>query len=442
MKKLARALGLLALVPALVIRFDYTSLTMLLLAFPKVIGASLMPFVALAGGLGALIGLLKRDRLALGSGLFGAGLLARYIRDVSAEHDGFARAFGPDWEARIPPECRVRMLADRYVGRLPDAPPGVRLEQDVVFGTFPANGAPLLCDLWQPPQDVAPTGLGIIYLHGSGWHYLDKDFGTRPFFGHLAGQGHVIMDVAYTLAPQADLYGMIGDVQRAVAWFKVNAAQYGVDPERIVVMGGSAGGQLALLQAHAPEDHPDLRTEDVTIDTSVCAVVSFYGPPDLIAFYNRMQEVTDWWGAYGAGLRDRVMSGFTALGNFTLGNLVASDKNSLLEIDTAMMRDTRLMITNAIGGTPDDVPDRYALFSPLTHVGPHGPPTLLLQGEHDIAIRPEVVRRFHAALQAAGVRAVYVEYPRTDHGFDLFFPRWSPATQAAIYDVERFLALL
>lgn len=56
-----------------------------------------------------------------------------------------------------------------------------------------------------------------MYLHGSAWYLLDKDYGTRPFSRHLAAQGHVIMDVAYRLCPEVDIYEMVGDVKRAVA---------------------------------------------------------------------------------------------------------------------------------------------------------------------------------------------------------------------------------
>jgi acetyl esterase/lipase len=59
---------------------------------------------------------------------------------------------------------------------------------------------------------------------------MDKDFNTRPFFRHLATQGHVVMDVAYRLCPEVDIYGMIGDVKRAVVWMKTNAEKYGLDP--------------------------------------------------------------------------------------------------------------------------------------------------------------------------------------------------------------------
>jgi acetyl esterase/lipase len=48
------------------------------------------------------------------------------------------------------------------------------------------------------------------------------------------------MDVAYRLCPEVDIYGMIGDVKRAIAWIKANASRYDVNPEKIVLGGGSA----------------------------------------------------------------------------------------------------------------------------------------------------------------------------------------------------------
>ena len=77
--------------------------------------------------------------------------------------------------------------------------------------------------------------------------YLDKDFGTRSFFRRLASQGHVIMDVAYRLFPETDFMGMVHDAKYAIAWMKANAAVYGVNPDNIVIGGGSAGAHIALL---------------------------------------------------------------------------------------------------------------------------------------------------------------------------------------------------
>ena len=65
-----------------------------------------------------------------------------------------------------------------------------------------------------------------------------------------------------------------------------------------------------------------------------------------------------------------------------------------------------------------------------------------MNGVHDLGGMLPDVRRLLAALRKAGATSVYVEFPDTDHAFDLIFPKWSPAAQAATYDTECFLALM
>jgi acetyl esterase/lipase len=395
---------------------------------PKVLAGAWSPFLLLAGGLGALFGLRRKDLAAVTAGLFGAAVSARYIGQVSAPHDGFERAFGPDWRARIPPDLRARLRPSRY-SPLPPGPPPVPWEWDVVFGTHLETGDPLVCDIWQPPRDVPRTGLAVIYLHGSGWHYVDKDVGTRPFFRHLAGQGHLIMDVAYTLAPKARLHAMLADVKRAVAWIKINADHYGLDPERIVLMGGSAGGHLALLAAYTP-NQAEFQPADVETDTSVRAVVSYYGPPDLHSLHQRFKTRFD------------VLKGEKRLEEWIIPRMEPVFHRTRFLAPDVKAVGAGEMIPGLLGGTPDQVPELYELGSPINHVGPHCPPTLLLQGADDLSGMTPDVRRLHRALLAAGLPSIYVEYPHTEHGFDLMFPRWSPAAQAATYETEHFLALM
>lgn len=403
------------------------------LALPKLLAGALTPIAAVAGGLSAMLGLFTGNLAATSAGLFGATIASRYIRKVAAPHDGFERAFGPDWRMRIPPALKARMLQVRWSPEIAQ-PPDVPWQRDVVFGAWPATGEPLLCDVWQPPGDTPHTGLGIIYLHGSGWHYLDKDVGTRPFFRHLASQGHVIMDVAYTLAPKADLYSMIGDVKRAIAWLKAHADDYGVNPDRIILMGGSAGGHLSLLAGYTPND-PEFQPEGLEADTSVRAVVSYYGPADLRAMYKHILTlmngsldsnipIGNWLINYSAFVLKLLFPGARIVPPY--GKIISAPE----------------MITGLLGGTPREVPRLYEIGSPLTHAGPHCPPTLMLQGGHDLGVKPGPIRQLHQALCETGATSVYVEFPETDHGFDLFWPRINPAAQAATYDVERFLALM
>jgi acetyl esterase/lipase len=160
----------------------------------------------------------------------------------------------------------------------------------VPFWTLPDADGRLLCDLWQPPRDVAPSGMALVYLHVSAWYLLEKNVCTRAFFCHLAAQGHVVMDVAYRLYPETDMLGMMGDAKRAIAWMKAQGPTYGVNPERVVVAGGSAGGHLALLAAYTPREGALTPHDAGQTDLSVRAVISCYGPTNLQTYYDHPRQ--------------------------------------------------------------------------------------------------------------------------------------------------------
>ena len=84
----------------------------------------------------------------------------------------------------------------------------------------------------------------------------------------------------------------------------------------------------------------------------------------------------------------------------------------------------------------------YELASPVTHVNPGCPPTLLIQGDKDLLVPVDATCALYTKLVEAGVPAINVVFPWTDHAFDLLLPQVSPPAQSALYDVDRFLALL
>jgi len=93
----------------------------------------------------------------------------------------------------------------------------------------------------------------------------------------------VVFDIDYRLSPPPRWREAPADVACAVGWVKGNAARYGVDPERVTLMGRSAGGQLALLTAYTEGGAvPTLGCAARNVrDTGVAAVVAFYPPTDL-----------------------------------------------------------------------------------------------------------------------------------------------------------------
>ena len=394
----------------------------------RLLAEAMTPFIALSGAVAAGLALLTRSPVAIFAGMLGAVAAIRDVRRVTDPHPGFAQAFGVAWERAIAPEQQTGMLRRRWSWHLPEEP-AARWQRDVPFWTLPDSDRRLLCDLWQPPPGVAPSGLALVFLHGGAWYMLDKDFLTRPFFGHLAAQGHVVMDVAYRLYPETDMLGMVGDAKRAIAWMKAQGPAYGVNPERVVVAGGSAGGHLALLAAYTPRDGA-LTPEDVgEADLSVRAVISCYGPTDLRAYYDHTRQ--NIWGHLGQApearppgplVRRLFGTSYERLGLGKTGAVGAMEP--------------------LLGGTPETVPDLYALFSPITHVQPGSPPTLLIQGKDDVIAPVSATNFLLEQLVAAGVPAANIVFPHAEHGFDLVLLRWSPAAQTALYYQERFLALM
>jgi dipeptidyl aminopeptidase/acylaminoacyl peptidase len=89
-----------------------------------------------------------------------------------------------------------------------------------------------------------------------------------------------------------------------------------------------------------------------------------------------------------------------------------------------------------------EVPEVYELASPVTHVHTGCPPTLLIQGEWDVITPAAATRELYRRLVECGVSAVKIMYPLTNHAFDMLLPQISPPTHAALYYLERFLALM
>ena len=430
MKRLASVLGVLsATLSALVVRPVKT--------YQGFIGKSTAtaqtPGLIVLGALAALFGARRRARFATISGVLGASVGTYYITRVTSSHDGLERAFGSDWKQRIPPDAERRMLRHRRSMRLRRVPEP-RWTRDVPFWTIAGIDRQLRADIWEPAPEVRRTGTAIVYLYGGSWHFFDKDVLTRPLFRQLTAQGHVVMDAGHRSCPETDVIGMVGDVHRAIAWIKANAERYMIDPDRVVVMGGSSGAHIALLAAYAPHESKLVPEELHGADTSVMAVVSWYGIPEMASAVER------WLGQQGANpsqaVWDRKEPGKVAnlLNRLMMGRpLTAAQSPPAPPVDQ--------LVRNLLGVGAEQPGDaRFDLASPIHHVHPRCPPTLMFQGTHDAVVPLEAARRLHRALEAAGVPVVYVEYIWTEHAFDLMYPPLAnPAAKAALYDLERFL---
>ena len=401
----------------------------------KLFASALSPFLAFIGVFTMLVGMATNSLFLTVIGLYVTLVFFLHFVLVTRppqKSNGFTQAFGVDWKTRIPADLAAHFLPRRTILRLPPVPEP-RLEQNVSFFTIPGIERKLLCDVWQPPEGVQQTGVAMIFLHGSAFYFLDKDLGTRPLFRHLAAQGYVIMDVAYRLAPETDIGGMIHDAKRAIVWMKEHAALYAIDPSQIVVCGGSAGGHLALMAAYTARNPAFVSADLQNKDDSVKAVIAIYGANDLAAlYYHTKQHLTT------RSLPGKNKKAVPTKMPGWMVKAIGKDYDRLgLNKDFAQIG----MIATLLGGHPDERPEPYLFFSPITHVTPDCPPTLLIHGAHDIMAPVASTRLLYRRLMAEKVPAVLHILPQTDHAFDLALPKIAPAAHNAIYDIERFLAL-
>lgn len=387
----------------------------------KLAAANFALETTLVGIAGAVVGIVSGSRAAIASYLLLAVAAGASVVRTWLTREVFTPAFGTIG-------ARSFQVQRRWGFKLANVPEA-RLRQDIPFCTLPDSNRQLLCDIWQPPAGVPPSGVGLVYLHGSAWTVLDKDCATRPFFNRLAAQGHVVMDVAYRLFPETDIPGMVGDARRAVVWLKAHATEYGVDPVHVVLGGASAGGHIAMLAAYTLDD-PELTPPDVRdADTSVGGVLGWYAPVDLaecFAHYEiaklaeMMPEQPEWNVAVSPLLR----------------RLFGSDAERLrLQSAAGSGR-----LDWIVGGTPRQAPERYAQLSPLARVHPGCPPTLLIQGRDDLIVPTAPAIALRDRLHALGIESALLLLPYADHAFDLLAPDWAPAARIALWHAERFLS--
>ncbi len=409
--------------------------TTLLLWMIKVFTSAISPVLFLVGLLTIVFGFALNSLPAVALGSLSALLYFVHIIKITRAPETascFESAFDTLWENRIPQERKTSFLSSRYVLRLPDSPEPI-FNPNISFYTIHGTNRQLLCDIWQPPKSVKHTELAFIYVHGGAWTALDKDYGTRAFFRHLANQGHVIMDIAYRLFPETDFMGMVYDAKHAVAWMKANAAFYGVNPDRIVIGGGSAGGHIALLVGYTDQNKALMPDDLESVDTSVQGVISFYGQSDLVAtYYHTCQNLA-------------TRSALAKQKEGEPGGMPGWIQKSMGEDYHRLGFDKDVepgMIAPILGGHPNEKPESYSLFSPITHVHNGCPPTLILHGEHDILAPVKAIRQLNSRLKEAGVPTVMHILPQTDHAFDLILPKISPSAHNAFYDVERFMSIM
>jgi len=387
---------------------------------PKLLVAALSPFLVLANSLFLIVGLQRRDAFIAAVSALGALAGIRHVAKAIKPRDrALDRVFGADWEAEMPLPIHRHLKPRRW--QLICHPPRLGpITRNVLYGGNPTTGQALFADIQEPSGNIH-SGLALIFIHGGAWRYGEKNIEKFPYFRRLSQQGHLIMDIDYSLTEATSLADMVTDVKRAVLWLKENAEHYHLEPNHIVLVGQSAGGHLALMAAYTPND-PAFQPPELEGDTSVRGVVSYYGPTDMTLLHH------DLFARFGLAIDHQFSHQI---------------KHEMQQRDLNM-RGVSLAdgVAGLMGGAPDQIPEIYDLLSPITHAGPTSPPTLLFHGEHDFLVSPEQSRLLHEKLQKIGAKSILLTFDGCDHSYESIFPRFSPAAQASSYYLERFLALM
>lgn len=215
-------------------------------------------------------------------------------------------------------------------------------------------------------EAAVPAGVGtaplLVHVHGGAWRYGDAGYEGMDA---LARAGIAVGSIEYRLSGTATYPAAVRDVVAGVRWLRANGPDWGMDPDRVALLGGSAGAHLGALVAAVPE-HPTFQPREFEVDasTDVDAFVGLYGIYDL-----RVEDVC---------------------GDRNIGQFLGEDCDS---------------------------PETKAEASPITHVDGEHPPSLLSHGTDDQLVPVASSREYRDALAAAGVPVEYDELEGVGHGF-------------------------
>jgi acetyl esterase/lipase len=153
-----------------------------------------------------------------------------------------------------------------------------RVERGVVYSTV--QGEPLKLDVYELQQAGAKPMPLVLCVHGGGWSSGDRSQMVQMAIG-LAGHGYCAASIDYRLSQQAKWPAQLTDVKNAIKYMVAHAKEYNIDPRRIGIIGGSAGGQLALMVGVTDSQASKIQTASAKAPPMVRAVISMAGPTDL-----------------------------------------------------------------------------------------------------------------------------------------------------------------
>jgi acetyl esterase/lipase len=277
-----------------------------------------------------------------------------------------------------------------FVMTAPPAPAGTTYIPDQVYGTAGGAGQsgtagrPLTMHLYAR-ADSNERQPGVVFIHGGGFIEGFPEM-MIAYAAALAARGYVTASIDYRLAGEAPWPAALEDSKCAVRWMRANADRIGLDPDRLAVSGGSAGGHLAAMVGSTPGQFEGDGGQP-HVSSAVTTAVLWYPGLDLRPSYG-----------------------------------------------TEMINE----VTEIFFGHPVDDAEA-AIDSPACYADT-ALPTLTFTGVEDPIVPVEQVRKYHADLTLAGIENQLIEVADVGHSFDFSRARWSECLATMTDWLDRHLA--
>ena len=247
----------------------------------------------------------------------------------------------------------------------PEIPETVEEIKDIEYKNV--NGKSLQMDFYRPKNSDEALPI-LVFIPGGGWSG-GKRSDYLIYLTDFAVKGYMTATVSYRLKRDSIYPAAVEDVRDAVQWLFANGENFGYDPSRIALIGGSAGGHLALLAGYGWGKEKAVKNSSGVTENRrrIKAVVDIYGPVDLTSGYAQTQS----------------------------------------------------LVTGFIGHSFEERPDLYKEASPINYLKSGLPPTLILHGTSDRLVPVSESDLLQQKLDALGVPCEYYRLPLWPHAMDI-----------------------
>jgi acetyl esterase/lipase len=263
--------------------------------------------------------------------------------------------------------------------------PVVKHVKDVIYGR--KHGMVLTMDVFAPAKS---NGIGVIWVVSGGWFssHATIDPASQVFAVPFLERGYTVFAVVHGSQPKFTIPEILEDMHRATRFIRSHAKDYKIDPERIGITGGSAGGHLSLMQGLAGDLSNDKAKDPIDrVSSRVQAVACLYPPTDFLNYGKTGED------ALGRG----ILAGFKA--PFVFQEFDKQTRSFVPITDEEKFKEIGRHI------------------SPINHVSKDDPPTLILHGDADKLVPIQQAEILIAKLKEAGVPAELAVKKGAGHGW-------------------------